>query len=172
MIRALLVAATLLCGAGALSAETLPGTAGENLLGQKVKIAESLQGKVGVLVVGYSKASGDILSAWERRLSADFAGRPEVVVYQIPILEGAPKFIRGMIVNGMRKGVPAPKQANFIVVVNDEDQWKRICGYQKGDDAYIVIVDKSGEIRQHGAVDAKLSSYSAVQEQIQELISQ
>ena len=170
MIRSLLfLGVTLLCTL-ALSAETLPGTEGENLLGQKIKIAESLKGKVGVLVIGYSKASGDITAAWGKRLSADFANRPSVMVYQIPMLEDAPKFIRGMIVSGMKKGVPAPKQASFIVVVKDEDQWKRICGFQKGDDAYVVIVDQAGEIRQRSAVDAKLSHYSAIHDQVENLI--
>jgi len=172
MIRSLLTAgAMLLSGAIALSAEMLPETEGENLLGQKIKIADSLKGKVGVLVIGYSKASGDITSAWEKRLSADFASSSVVTVYQVPILEGAPRFIRGMIVSGMKKGVPAPKQASFVVVVSDEDQWKRICGFQKGDDAYVVIVDRTGEVRQHSAIDAKLSSYSSVQEQIEKLIA-
>ena len=171
MIRSrMLFTAVLLCGAMALSAESLPGTEGENLLGQKVKIADSLKGKIGVLVIGYSRSAGDITAAWDKRLSADYASNPAVTIYQIPMLGGAPGFIRGTIVSGMKKGVPAPKQANFIVVVKDEDEWKRVCGYQKGEDAYVVIVDKTGEIRQHSPVDAKLGNYSSVHDQIEKLI--
>src|SRR3954463_14402491 len=85
MIRSLLLSGAMaLCGAMTLSAETLPGTEGENLLGQKVKIAESLKGKVGVLVIGYSRASGEITAAWDKRLNADFASNPGVIVYQVP----------------------------------------------------------------------------------------
>ena len=172
MIRArMMVAALLICGAVVLSAETLPGTDGENLLGQKVKIVDSLKGKIGVLVIGYSKASGDITAAWEKRLSTDYAGNTAVTIYQIPMLEAAPKFIRGMIISGMKKGVPAAKQSSFIVVVNDEDEWKRVSGYQKGEDAYVVVVDKAGQIRQHSAVDAKLSDYSSVHQQIEQLMT-
>jgi hypothetical protein len=171
MIRPrLFVVSMLVCCAVALSAETLPGTEGENLLGQKEKVADSLQGKIGVLVIGYSKAAGDITGAWEKRLSADFASNSAVTLYQMPMLEAAPKFIRGTIISGMKKGVPAPKQANFIVVVKDEDEWKRVSGYQKGQDAYVVIVDKDGEVRQHSAVDAKLSSYESVHHEIEKLI--
>lgn len=169
-LRAMLAAVTVF-GAMTLLAETLPATDGENLLGQKVKIADSLKGKIGVLVIGYSKASGDITAAWEKRLSADYANNPTITIYQIPMLEAAPKFIRGMIVSGMKKGVPAAKQSSFIVVVKDEDEWKRSAGYQKGEDAYVVIVDKEGEIRQHSAVDAKLTNYSAVHQQIEKLIT-
>jgi hypothetical protein len=172
MIRFLVAGAMVLCGAMALSAETLPGTEGENLLGQKVKIADSLKGKVGVLVIGYSKASGDITAAWGKRLNADYAGNPVVAVYQVPMLQSAPGFIRGTIVNGMKKGVPAPMQANFIVVAKDEEQWKRACGFQKGEDAYVVVVDKSGEIRQHSAIDARLNSYASVHDQIEKIIAQ
>src|SRR4051794_33164805 len=103
MIRSLVsLGAMVLCGAMALSAETLPGTEGENLLGQKVKISESLKGKVGVLLIGYSKASGDISAAWGKRLTADFGGNPAVAIFQVPMLQGAPGFVRGMIVSGMK----------------------------------------------------------------------
>ena len=172
MIRAKSMAASMLvCCAVALSAETLPGTEGENLLGQKVKVADSLKGKIGVLVIGYSKASGDITGAWEKRLSADFGSNSAVAVYQMPMLEAAPKFIRGTIISGMKKGIPAPKQANFIVVIKDEDEWKRVSVYQKGQDAYVVIVDRDGEVRQHSAVDSKLSSYDSVRHEIEKLIN-
>ena len=86
-----IVASMLVCCAVALSAETLPATEGENLLGQKVKIAESIKGKTGVLVIGYSKSSGDITGAWEKRLSADFGSNSAVTVYQMPMLEAAPE---------------------------------------------------------------------------------
>jgi hypothetical protein len=172
MIRpGVLIVAMLVCSVMALSAETLPATEGENLLGQKVKIADSLKGKAGVLVIGYSKSAGEITAAWDKRLSADYGSNPAVTIYQIPMLEAAPKFIRGTIISGMKKGVPAAKQGNFIVVVKDEDEWKRVSGFQKSDEAYVLIVDKSGEIQQHSPVDAKLTSYSSVHQQIEKLIS-
>jgi ATP10 protein len=169
-IRPLRVALLLLCLALPLAAETIPSTEGENLLGQKVQIANSLKGRIGVLLLGFSKPSGNNVGLWQKRLAEDYASDANVLIYQIPLLESVPGFVRGIIISGMRKDVPKSQQANFVVVVHDEDQWKKVSGYQKSDDCFIMVVDKAGEIRWRGAGDPKLTNYATLHQQIQTLL--
>ena len=166
------LAALVCCAAVTLSAETIPSTEAENLLGQKINIAASLKGKVGVLLLGFSHASGMNVGVWEKRLAQDYGANAQVVIYQMPILESVPHLVRGMMSSGMRKDIPKEKQANFLLVYHDEDQWKQVCGYQKSDDAFIVLVDKTGEVRWHGSGDGKLGSYATLHQQIQLLLVQ
>ena len=160
------------CAAITLAAETIPSTEAENLLGQKINIAGSLKGKVGVLLLGFSHASGTNVGVWEKRLAQDYGADAQVVTYQMPILESVPHLVRGMMSSGMRKDIPKEKQANFLLVYHDEDKWKQVCGYQKSDDAFIVLVDKTGEVRWHGSGDGKLGSYTTLHQQIQLLLVQ
>jgi hypothetical protein len=160
------------CWVGTMAAETIPSTEVENLLGQKINIASSLKGKVGVLLLGFSHASGMNVGVWEKRLTRDYGADAHVVIYQMPILESVPSLVRGMMTSGMRKNVAKEKQGNFLLVFHDEAEWKRVCHYQKSDDAFIVVVDKAGEVRWQGLGDAKLSSYGTLHQQIQQLLVQ
>jgi hypothetical protein len=166
------LAVLVCCAAVTLAAETIPSTEAENLLGEKIKIAASLNGKVGVLLLGFSHASGTNVGVWEKRLAQDYGANAQVVIYQMPILESVPRLVRGMMSSGMRKDIPKDKQANFLLVYHDEAEWKQVCGYQKSDDAFIVLGDKTGEIRWRGSGDGKLGSYATLHQQIQVLLVQ
>ena len=81
--------------------QTVPKSQGTTLVGTSVGLPDAVHGKVGVLVVGFSKSSQGQVAAWGRRLSADFNQSPSVVYFEVPMLAGAPKIIRRMIVHQM-----------------------------------------------------------------------
>jgi hypothetical protein len=71
----------------------------------------------------------------------------------MPVLEAVPKMIRGMVISGIKKGVPENQRANFVPVLHNEDDLKKFVAFKAENDAYIVVLDGSSKVayRTHGA---------------------
>jgi ATP10 protein len=127
----------------------MPDTAGETLSGKRIILAEQVRGHAVVLVAGFSHEAGNGTGAWVKAIHADpaLAG---VSVYEIAEIAGAPSLIRGMIKSGMKKGVPAAEQDNFVVLTEDAKPWRSY--FEVGDDQvpYVMLLDPSGKILWHG----------------------
>ena len=61
------------------------------------------------------------------------------MVYQLPVLEEAPRMIRGMITSGMKKGMPESERATFVPVMHNETELKKLVAYNELDDAYLIV---------------------------------
>ena len=81
--------------------QAIPEAYGTTLVGNSVGLPDAVHGKVGILVVGFSKSSQGQVAAWGRRLSADFNQSSSVVYFEVPMLAGAPGILRGMIARQM-----------------------------------------------------------------------
>lgn len=152
------------------SAQQLPRLQEENLAGQQIVLPDAAAGKVAILVFGFSKASQNTTGAWMKRLQPDFSKSAGVVLYQLPVLEDAPRILHGMIVSGMKKGVPEGERANFIPVMHSEAELKRLVGYKEADDAYVVVLDRGGNVayQAHSGTDA--SGYAELHAKVQGLL--
>jgi hypothetical protein len=135
------------------AAQQLPRLQEENLAGHQVVLPDAAAGKVAVLVFGFSHDSQTTTGAWTKQIRTDFGKSAGFELYQLPVLEEAPRLIRGMIVSGMKKGVAEDQRANFIPVLHNEAELKRLVGYKEADDAYVVVLDRNGTIafQAHGA---------------------
>jgi hypothetical protein len=135
-------------------AETLPRIAGENLLGQQVILPEAAAGHPAVLVLGFSHASQGQTKAWGERLNSEYPDASGVIVYPIAVLEDVPRLVRGMASHGIKSGTPKQQRARFLLVYHNEAELKMAVDFSTPDDAYILSLDRSGEIRWrfHGAV--------------------
>ncbi len=145
---ALWVAFLTFCGASAWS-QALPTTPGETLTGKRLILADVVRGHAAVIVVGFSREAGDGCGLWMRTLHGDPA-LANLPVYQIAVLEAAPVFIRSVIKSGMRKGVPAADQDQFLVFTQDEKLWRSYFGVTTDKDPYVVLLDAAGQVRWHG----------------------
>src|SRR5258708_38487027 len=87
---------------------------------EAVNLPEGLKGKIGVLVLGFSKNSREADAAWGKRLAADYREAPTVVYYEMPVLAAAPRILRGTIGKSMKSSVPAGEQARFVVSLETE----------------------------------------------------
>ena len=125
----------------------IPTTHGTSLAGTSVTLPDDLRGRVGVLVLGFSKNSGDVCKGWGQRLAASYRDSRDVTYYQMPVLEAVPKMIRGMVVKGIKSGVPEAEQAHFVPVFGDEKEWQQIAHYANADDAYVLVVDGEGRVQ-------------------------
>jgi len=132
---------TVLACAGAQAQTTIPKSHGTTLSGTAVSFPEALKGKFGVLVVGFSHASQGQVTYWGRLLEADYGQSPNVTYFEIPMLAGAPKLLRGGIVKSMTKSVPGGERPHFLPMTEGEPAWRAVAHYNKPDDAYVLIVD-------------------------------
>lgn len=148
----------------AQSAQQLPHTEGESLAGSKVVLPDAARGKVAILIFGFTKASKTANGAWADRISSDFAAQNGLAVYQLPVLESVPGFIRGMVISSMKKGVRENMRDHFVPILHGEVELKKLVNYDDPDDAYLVMLNPTGQIveQKHGpfsdAVYAQLRS--------------
>src|SRR5450756_1509470 len=82
--------------------ERIPEVHGTSLAEQQVHLPKDLQGRIGVLVLGFTQGSRDAVAGWGKRLSADYADSPTVAYYEMPVLAGVPRFIRGMVIGKIK----------------------------------------------------------------------
>ncbi len=169
-MRAALVALMLMgtsCAAQAQANGPIPPLRGTVLTGEKVELPAGLKGKVGVLVVGFSQASRDEATAWGRRLAADYRDSNAVVYYEMPVLESVPKLLRGWVLKKIGDSVPDRAKPRFLPVVDHEKEWKTAAGYKSADDAYVLVVDGSGIVRETFAGAASDDKYAQVKRQVE-----
>jgi hypothetical protein len=127
-------------------------------------------GEVAVLIFGFTKASKGPTSAWAAKLQADFGTRPEFELYQLPVLEDVPRLFRSMVISGIRKDVPEAKRERFVPILQGEAQLKNFVHYSEADDAYVVVLDRTGNILEqcHGSKD--VTNYSRLRTEIESVL--
>ena len=131
----------------------MPVITGSTLSGKQLTLPAAAEGHLAILCIGFSRAGGDQVRGWATRLSKD-ANIKAAGVYQIAELAAAPRFVRGMIVHGMKGGVPAAEQDHFLVLYENEKELKQAVDFASSDDAYILLLDTKGVLqwKTHGAV--------------------
>jgi hypothetical protein len=137
-----------------------------------VNLPEDLRGRVGVLVLGFSKSSGDESKGWGQRLAASYPESSGVMYYEIPVLESVPKLVRGMVVKSMRSGVPEAEQRHFMPIFSGEAEWKKTAHVGSSDDAYVLVVDGSGTVRWQTAGRVTDAGFAVLKEQVESAQSQ
>ena len=125
----------LIGGLVCLHAEQFPRIEGQNLLGQKMALPDAAAGHPAVVVIGFTHGSQKQTKAWAARLQHEFP------TYSIAVLEDAPRLVRD-------------QRDHFIVVYHNEKELKQAAGFDRPDDAYVLLLDKDGAIRWrfHGPV--------------------
>lgn len=153
--------------------QTIPPVKAKALDDSEVILPKPGSQQLLILVLGFSHKSGDACSAWGKRIAADYTSNPHATYFQLPELQSAPSLVRGIIVRGMRKDVPAARHSHFVPLFDHEDDWKKSVSFSAPDDPYILVVAPDGHIlwQSHGAIidsayaDLKtaVSKYSAGQ---------
>ena len=62
--------------------------------------------------------------------------------------------LRGMAVSGIKSSIPKERWDRFVLVFRGEKELKQAVGFERADDAYLVVLDRTGSVRwrQHGAI--------------------
>lgn len=136
----------LLLAAG-VRAESIPTVRCDSLAGLRVSLPEDLHGRPAVLVVGFSREAQGAVRDWGRRLAAEYGASGTVGYYEVAMLAGAPRLVRGLIVRAMKKDVSERGQAHFLPVADHEAEWRALAHYDRPEAAYVVVVDGVGNVR-------------------------
>ncbi|HUX49560.1 MAG TPA: hypothetical protein VMW73_02125 [Spirochaetia bacterium] len=152
--------------------QTLPQFPVEDLSGTKLSLPDGLAGHPSVLIVGFTRNSGNQTELWARRLARDYDGNSQLSVYTVAILEAVPWLIRNMVVKGMQGGIPEKERSHVLVAFSGEKQWKEAVDYRAKDDAYLLLLDGSGNVvlSTHGAPTA--SSYADLTARVNRMLGQ
>lgn len=151
----------LLAHAGRTGAQTIPSISAKALDDSQVVLPKTGSSQFLILVLGFSHKSGDNCTPWGKKLATDFPSADTTAeYYQIPVLAGAPSFVRPMILRGMRKGVPPAELPHFVPVYDHEAEWKKLVSFSAPDDPYILLARPDGSViwQTHGLFNE--SSYS------------
>ena len=143
------VAALGLClvlnAAGAGASNEIPRAV--TLAGNEIEATNDL-GARSLLVVSFHRVANGGAREWRRVLDDD----PRVEswsVYTVVVLEGAPGFVRRMVVRALRGDVPAARQDSFLVVEEGADAWRELAGSDGQDEnqaeaVFVVRLEDGG----------------------------
>ena len=168
----LLFAPGAVCGYAQVSpAAHIPEVHTLSFSGDRVDLPEMLQGKIAILVLGFTKGARAQATQWGRRLPTDYFYSPDVLYFEMPILASVPRLLRPAVLRSIKSQVSARSQPHFAPLTADEQRWRSLVHYSTPDDAYVVLVDTHGAVKEqiHGApTDA---SYQALKQRVDELLA-
>ena len=132
-------------------------------------LPEQLHGRVGVLVVGFSQDAREEVADWGRRLAGDYRGTDAVAYYEMAMLGGVPRLLRGWVVGRIRDSVPDRARGHFLPVFDHEGEWKISVGYRKPEDAYVLVIDGFGVVRSRVEGAASDRGYADLKREVEAL---
>lgn len=154
MIRQILkTAASALClMCVAFAADAFPHVNGQTFGERAVVLPDAFKGKPAILVITFTRAAQEQARAWSDKLKSG-----STAAYQVLELEDVPRLMRGFVRGSIRRSIPEESRDKFVLLFEGQDELKRAVSFQASDDAYVVLLDASGNIvwREHGAVDEK-----------------
>jgi hypothetical protein len=127
---------------------TIPTTTGTALDGHTVTLPRDLTAPATILILGFTHASSDATTAWEKSIRASLATTPAIDYYDIAFLEDAPAFIRPAILHNIRKQVPDTLKPHFLPLTTNESAWKQASNFSLSapDAGYVLLIDRAGNI--------------------------
>jgi hypothetical protein len=144
--------------------DALPQISGETLSGKQLTLPADAAGKPAIVSFSFSKAGGKDSGLWSDHVEKDFpdVGHP----YTLMMIEAAPKFVRGMIISGSKKGMSQQAQDRCIAMEKDEDVWKQRIGFMKDDWAYVLVLGPDGKIRWRSSGAFSESEYAELKKEL------
>lgn len=124
----------------------LPRLEADTLADTKVALPDAAAGTPAVVVFSFSRGAGDKAEVWSTALRKRFAGGGPSV-WSAASLQGAPRFIRGMIRGGMRKQTPKDAHGRALCLYTDDKLWRQRLGVADDEVPVVVGLDGSGTIR-------------------------
>jgi hypothetical protein len=143
-----LVCLLALC-AGILDAQgSIPNIEGETLSGKKVSLPRDLGSKPALLIIGFTHGSQAQTKAWSLRVQDRF------LTWSIAVLEDVPRLVRGMVTHSIKSAIPKEQYDRFLLLYRGEKELKQVAGFDRPDDAYLLVIDGAGAVRWscHGSV--------------------
>ena len=128
------------------NASHIPATHGITLAGTQIAFPEALGAKLSIIVVGFGHESEEQISNWGRLISADYGKSADISYFELTMMQGVPKLLRGMMVKRLASSVPFDERDHYIPVLDGGPGWRAVAHYNKPEDAYVLLVDSTGAV--------------------------
>lgn len=125
----------------------IPNLQSTTLTGQPIDLPAAFGGKIGILIIGFSRESRTPAAEWGKRLAADFEHSPDILYFELPVLEDVPRLLRGVVLHAIARDLSPRAQSHFLPITANEAAWKSAAHFAEPDAAYVLVVDGSGNIR-------------------------
>ena len=104
-----------------------------------------------MLVLAFSRRSNRQIESWTHRLNAALSRRPQesqgaLLLYNIIVLAGTPRLVRGVIRRAIRSGVPEERQGKYRIVEHDDAFWRALAAVDDADQAHVLRVGPAGRV--------------------------
>jgi hypothetical protein len=137
----------LLCLSGlTLRPQMLPPIQGTAVSGRAFHLPKDMEGKVLLLIVGFTRDSSAPVSAWASRFREDFSHGGDPAVLRLAFLEDVPRLFRGLAKAGVERSAGQDRE-EVLPIFESEAIYKQLVRYSRPDDAYVLVVDRTGAIR-------------------------
>ena len=164
----------LACGSATLAQtppNRIPDLQSTTLAGQTVDLPSALQGKVGILVVGFSRESRVPAAAWGKRLATDFDHAPTTLYFELPVIEDVPRLLRGVVLRAIGREVAPAAQPHFLPIISQEAEWKSVAHFAEPNAAYVLVVDGAGSVRWQTSGDPTDERYDSLRQAVSSALS-
>ncbi len=160
----------LFIGAFPVRAQSIPSVKAKALDESEVTLPKPSAQQIEILILGFSKKSGDVCMPWGKHISAELLLDPRVNYYQMPHLEGVPRMVKPMILHSMRGDLTPQQQAHLVPLYDKQDEWKKLVNFGAPDDAYIVLTDPEGHVTWQAHGPFSEASYAELKKAIGSLL--
>ncbi|MGO8787242.1 MAG: hypothetical protein ACLQVL_07645 [Terriglobia bacterium] len=137
---------TLLLSAALSYAQSVPKTDVTTLTGQSVTFPRIGSDKPLLLLLSFSHKGGDDMESWNKHFKVAYATDQRVEFYELADFQGVPSLIMKMILHGIRRSVPEPQKSHFAPFYADEDNWKKLVGFDNPNIVYVVLASAKGDV--------------------------
>ncbi len=147
-------------------ASRIPTVHATSLTGQQIDLPAQLQGRTAVLILGFTKESRIPTRDWGLRLATDYFASSTVSYFEMPVLAGVPRLLRGIVLKQIAAEVSDRGKPHFVPITADEPRWQALAHYSQPDAAYLLVVDSSGQVRDTFSGPLTDASYTRLQQAI------
>ncbi len=142
---AILIVSILSVFAIRVQADALPTFPAETLSQKSVSLPGDLPPQPTLLIIAFTKEASAETERWSRA-TRPLTNSLNLVVYDLAVIEGAPRFVHGTIKRSLRKRVPEAIHASFFVVTQDSQILKKAADYDDSEDAFLVLLDDAHRV--------------------------
>lgn len=126
-----------------------PEVKAESLAKTQESIPDSAKGKVTLIVVAFLQQSQPQLDSWLGPFGEKFGSQEGFTFYEVPMIASGYRFMRFIIDNGMRGGIPKNKHKNVVTMYGDVEKYMNELNLEARY-GYAFLLDKEGIIQWQG----------------------
>jgi hypothetical protein len=125
-----------------------------SLAGDTISIPRDTQGKYTLLCFAFVQKAQSLVDTWTFPILEKYPS-DEIHYYEIPMLAGGYKFVRGFIDGGMKRGVPQNLHRHVATYYGPLNKYKSDLNMPDSNTVYLFLLDKNGVIihRDEGAAN-------------------